>query len=262
MEAKPRSSTKFSVTLRINWKLLLAGLFLLPMLIRLGFWQLERGEEKRLLQADIQQQQALPALPTPDFSQLQSIDRLRYRFIETTGHFDPSRYWLVDNKVLQGKVGYEVIAPFVDIHGAVLLVNRGWIEAPPLREHLPAVTIPKGLLSVRGRLNLAEPNSMIREVEQQSDQWPIRIQQLNIPRAEQQLGREVFDWALQLQPDSPAALTVMWRDVNVSVAKHQGYALQWFAMSGALLIALLFANTNLSDIFSNNNKSGAVFHER
>ena len=55
----------------------------------------------------------------------------------------------------------------------------------------------------------------------------------------------ITDWYLQISPEHPQALTTHWQLPKITPAKHLGYALQWFSMSLVLLIAFIFANSNL-----------------
>ncbi|MEC8427249.1 MAG: hypothetical protein VXZ35_02400, partial [Pseudomonadota bacterium] len=57
-----------------------------------------------------------------------------------------------------------------------------------------------------------------------------------------------FSYLLRLETFSDAALVTQWRWINSSPQKHQGYAVQWFAMACVLLVALLFANSNLAQV--------------
>ena len=58
-----------------NWKILITVLIALPLLLRLGFWQLERGEEKQQLQA----QYAAQALMLPVDLETQDASIGRYK---------------------------------------------------------------------------------------------------------------------------------------------------------------------------------------
>lgn len=253
MSASSGSSEKFSVTPRWNWKLISVGLVLLAILIRLGFWQLDRAEEKRQLLSFIEHQQSLPAISFAAVDSTENGEQLAYRQMQMRGEFDSSHYWLVDNKVFRGKVGYEVVAPFFTSDGEAVLVNRGWVAAPPHREVYPAVSFPESEVEIRGRFIPVSNNKMVRNLgsSAMAGQWPIRIQQLAISDAQQALqsesliNRSLPPEILQLSPNDPSALEMVWRDVNVSASKHQGYAVQWFSMAAVLVIALIVANVRV-----------------
>ena len=261
MSAKSAASEKMSVALRINWTLVSLGLVLLAILLRLGFWQLERAEEKRQLHHHIEHQQSLPPIvlsnPQPASTKAASLgqqslsDTLEYRQVTLTGQFDAERYWLLDNQVHNGKVGYHVIGLFITAQGWSILVNRGWVQAPTHRELLPAVSFPSEPLTLTGRLVVPSVNPLTAQESRPASsntpiRWPSRIQSLSISDVEQALAQPLYPALLQLTTDDGAALVMEWRDINVSAAKHQGYAVQWFTMAAALVIALIFANTNLT----------------
>lgn len=265
------SKTEISVALTVNWKITLLGLCFLPLLFRLGFWQIERAEDKQLLIDHAAKQLQLPpvkisSVTVPEVS-------LSGRRIIVSGEFTPQRYWLLDNRVFRGRVGYQVIAPVETKSGQVVLVNRGWVEAPPLRSDLPSVKFSSESLSIAGRWKPVE-NTLPEGNETQSKvwnvDWPIRIQSVNIEKMKSDLGRDLLSGYLQISPDDPQALQVLWKNINVMPEKHVGYAVQWFAMTVALAVALVFANTNLATVLryrwkkrkqsSNNNNKGET-HE-
>lgn len=231
-----------SVTLSLNWKITLLGLLILPILLRLGFWQLERAEEKKQLLQSIDQIQSQPMVSLITLDSNAAVNQ--YRQVSAEGEFIKGRYWLVDNSVHLGKVGYEVVSPFVLTNKQIILVNRGWVAAPLLRSELPVIQDIWGQIQLQGRLTTPSDNRLARELEADKN-WPKRIQKLQIDKAMLQLGAVLMPWVMQLSPESEYALAMEWKNVNVSPAKHQAYAVQWFAMSVALGIALIVVNIRI-----------------
>jgi surfeit locus 1 family protein len=261
-----------SVALTINWKITLLGLCFLPLLFRLGLWQIERADEKRYLIEQASKQLQLSPLLISEKNIPAKM--LQQRRVIVAGDFLSQKYWLLDNRVFRGKVGYEVIAPVATAAGDIILVNRGWIQAPLSRQDLPAVDFPEESISVQGRWKLIEKNILTRDLEKSTssdDQWPIRIQKIDLFEMQADLGKELVSGYLQINPEQPLALQAVWKNINVMPEKHMGYAVQWFAMTAALAIALIFANTNLSIVLrqvfqqrqpvADNNNKGEV-HER
>lgn len=241
------SKTVTSLALTLNWKITLLGLCFLPLLFRLGFWQVERADEKRQLLEHASIQWQLP--PVPIFENNIPIEKLQKRRVIVSGVFLPGRYWLLDNRVFRGKVGYQVIAPVLTNDDQTVLVNRGWVQAPLSRQQLPVVAFPSEEVTMHGRWKLVEENSLIRDVENGklvNADWPIRIQEIDFLSMQKELGQKVSLGYLQINPEDSQALQTDWKNINVMPEKHMGYAVQWFSMTLALAIALIFANTNLA----------------
>ena len=242
-------SAKTSVALTPNWKITLLGVFLLPVLIKLGFWQLERAAEKQKLLDLVQIQGQKPPLSL-DHSNWTPANLLNRR-VKIEGSFLPGVYWLLDNRVFQGKVGYQVIAPLQTTTGKTVLVNRGWFPAPALRSQLPHVEFPEQSVVITGRWKDVSKHHLVRDLSgSDSNRWPVRVQKVDHHLFEMQLGKSLQVGVIQVAAEDPLALSVDWKYVNALPAKHKGYAVQWFTMSVVLIIALIMANTNLATALS------------
>lgn len=217
-----------------HWQLSLLVLLLLPLLIGLGNWQLSRAEQKRQVQAVYQQQRDLPAV---SLNQLNADDML-YRKVMVRGIFDKDRYWLLDNRSRGGRPGYEVITPLVNEQQQTsILVNRGWIAATDRRDYLPLIPTPEVAVQITGYLYPGDDNALISHSMSDLDmEWPKRVLQLDATTAGQALGVKPFPLLLRIHQNSPGAFLAHWEVTNASPEKHQGYAVQWFAMAVALLI--------------------------
>src|SRR5690606_11009039 len=129
-------SQKFETT--FNWKITLASGVFLPLLIGLGFWQLNRAQEKQLLLDQWYVQQALPPVTINNLDEIENgnigSENIEGRNIEVRnkgtlvlqGKFDQAQYWLLEHRFYKGKLGYEVLMVFHTMAGEHLLVNRGW----------------------------------------------------------------------------------------------------------------------------------------
>ncbi|GAB3283413.1 SURF1 family protein [Parahaliea aestuarii] len=234
----------------LEWRTTLFTALLLPLLIGLGFWQLERADEKRALAQTFDERRALAPADIATLWQA-SADELAYRPALARGEFDPRRYLLLDNRVRQGRFGYEVIALFHlgDGSGRSLLVNRGWVAGDPARRTLPRVELSTGPQVIRGTIYVAPDEPYLLGEQSLNGDWPLVVQALEAPGFAAALGarldREVFPWSLRLGPEEPAALAAEWPLVNASPAKHTGYAVQWFCMALALVILFLLRSSNI-----------------
>ena len=117
----------------------LATLVILPVLLSLGVWQLNRAEEKRVMLAERAKMEGMSALDIT--GQVENdISDIEFRKLKASGRFDSNFVIYIDNKVYQGRVGYQVVEPLVlQSTGEAVLVNRGWIVAAASRAELPKI---------------------------------------------------------------------------------------------------------------------------
>lgn len=225
--------------------LLVSGLLLLILLVRLGYWQLERAAEKRALLAAHQQTQAQAPQDISAMGAAQLSELADYLPVRLRGQLLADVYWLLDNQTHQGKFGYQLLQ-LVQTDGATLLLNRGWLPGD-LNRQLPSVDFPAGELWIEGRLAPVSGNPLISQW--QSAIGDPRINAIALPAMGEQAGRPVSR-LMQIAPQDPLALLAHWPPVNILPAKHTAYAVQWFCMALALLVLLLFANTNLTSLLA------------
>jgi surfeit locus 1 family protein len=204
----------------------------------LGSWQLERAAEKRALQQRIDQAQHRPPVQLP--WEPVPADTLAYQRVEAHGEFRPELTILLDNRVREGRVGYEVITPLRLAPGELhVLVNRGWVQAPRTRQELPAVVTPAGPVRVEG---IALPPSK-RYLELSSRTVSGAVwQNLDLERFAAAHKMDLQSIVLQQRNDAADGLLRAWPRPDAGVDTHRAYALQWFAMSALIAVAyaLLF----------------------
>lgn len=237
-----KRAQKAPFKLEINWKITLFSLLLLPLLVGLGFWQLQRADEKSTIQQLLVEQQARPPVSL-DAQTLTDAGDWLYRPVAVTGKPDRNRVLLLENQIHQGRIGYHLLVPLLLDDQKVLLVNCGWLPAHADRRQLPVLPVLPEAVTLRGRLVKPSENPLLRE--QASDSWPRLVLQVDTAALAQSLGKPVSPWLLQLDADSPLALLVDWRPLNMTADKHTAYAVQWFLLALALVILTLFANSNL-----------------
>lgn len=213
---------------------------LLPVLLSLGFWQLDRADEKRAIQGQYATWQYSEPLMLADAGAVE-----HYRPVQLQGHFDPKRYFLLDNRTRQGRVGFEVIGLFQLSSGHWFAVNRGWIEGSPDRSQLPAINSPEGEIRIIGHAYWPEPGWQLEGAEV-SSQWPKVVPSLMPGDLQAWAGEALAPYLVRLAPESEAALLADWQPVNVMPEKHTGYAVQWFLMAIVLLILFVLRNSNVA----------------
>lgn len=241
-----------SVALQFDfeWRTTLFVVVMLPVLVSLGFWQLERAEEKARIGAAFEARQALPPAPLGALL-AQDAATLAYRPVTLTGRFREGQYFLLDNRLQQGRYGNEVIG-IVELEGrpGVALVNRGWLPADASRRTLPEAPPVPGQVTLRGQVYIPPGDPYLLAETALAEGWPKRIQAVEMDRLAASLqldGAEMFPHLVRIDPGETGALAVDWQVVNVSPAKHQGYAVQWFVMAVVLAIIYLLHSSNLRE---------------
>ena len=121
----------------------------LPVLIALGFWQLDRAEQKGELVAAFQGMADAPPIAV-DVGRMNERPA-QYRAVVAAGEYLAERSLLQDNKTHKGRAGYHVLTPLrIEASEAAVLVNRGWVPAGRTRDTLPVFETPRGRIEVRG----------------------------------------------------------------------------------------------------------------
>ena len=221
----------------------IATALLLPFLIGLGIWQLERASWKQGLIDD----QAERAQQAPVLLELllERDETLQYRPVAVRGYYDLEHQLLLDNRTHQGHAGYHVLTPLLLDQRRAVLVNRGWVPVGEYRARLPELPGPVDELVVNASIKLP-PEKFFRlgEAEEANDGWPKVVQQMKLPQFEQQLGYSLLPIVLLQDPADEYGFVREWQAVyGVPPDKHRAYALQWFTLALVLLAIYIGVNT-------------------
>ncbi|MFK8019010.1 MAG: SURF1 family protein [Pseudomonadales bacterium] len=242
---------------RPDWKTSVLVACLLPLLLSLGYWQLDREQEKLAILADYNKRIAAP--PTELLNAWQNLqsETSSYRRVLLQGRFLPESSVLIDNKIRQGTVGYQLVQLFkleepssrdsidpadTETKAKAAWINRGWVAAGRLRTDLPNFVTPENLVRLHANIYqpLGDPFVLQQEVLSLGQDHPIIAQQFDATHfAQLNRGFDVFPHLLRLEENSPTALAIDWPPVNTKPEKHRGYAIQWFAMALALFVFYL-----------------------
>ncbi|MEE4541407.1 SURF1 family protein [Streptomyces sp. V4-01] len=227
--------------------LTLLGLVLIPVMIRLGFWQLHRHEHKvannKIIAA------ALKAPPVP----VESVTRPGfevphedlYEAVSARGHFDTAHEVVARHRTAGNagtgddaggqQIGYHVITPFVLDDGRAVLVNRGWIEGPDDPTAFPKIPAPpSGEVTVFGRLRPDETTSATG-IRNPKGLPPRQIMLINSTMMSRYMPEQLVGGYLEMvslspggKPSSPALIP---EPNHSDIGPHLAYAIQWWLFS-------------------------------
>lgn len=217
-------------------------LLILPVLLRLGFWQLDRAEEKRELIALFKQQNELGPLFIKDT--IKFDEKLNYRTAQVTGNYNPGKQIFIDNKVYQGKTGVHVMTPFKLKNSEYsILVNRGWVPMVIDRSSLPEIKTPSNILTLSGKIKiLGKKPFMVGDKFQSNQGWPALTQWINIADIEKKSGLKLLPYIFLLDGKEQSGYVRNWKPVVMQPEKSTSYAVQWFALALALSIIYIVVN--------------------
>ena len=222
----------------------IATLVLLPVLVGLGQWQLERAAWKQGL---VDAHEASMHLAPVDLGWLLDSGNLAaFRPVAVRGQYDLAHQLLLDNRTYRGNAGYHVLTPLRLPDGeSVVLVNRGWVPAGLDRTVLPELQGPAGSVVVEAVTSLP-PEKLFRlgDAEESHAGWPKVVQQLDMAQLGQLLETRLLPVILLLDESSEHGFVREWQPVyGVTPDKHRAYAMQWFTLALVLLLIYIGVNT-------------------
>ncbi|MGA7536346.1 hypothetical protein A1D18_00960 [Candidatus Rickettsiella isopodorum] len=206
-------------------------IFLLPLLVYLGFWQIHRGDSKNQIQKIFYQRSV--AIPI-NLNQIENINLEKNYFPGIMqGHFDNQHSFLLENKIYLHKVGYEILTPFIlNNRQELILVNRGWIPQSIDRKKIPKIPPLNNKLIIRGLIVFPNKTFSFKQINEKK--WPKRIQSINPDF----LKRNNFQpFMLVINTKQTYSFTPLWQPITLQANRHYAYAFQWFVLSFTLFIA-------------------------
>ncbi|WP_096086676.1 SURF1 family protein [Agaribacterium haliotis] len=230
---------KNSYRYKHNWRLTFFALIFFPILIALGFWQIQRAEEKLQIQKRWLDQQNTASIDL-NVTDLNSV--ANYTRLTVSGRYIVNNYWLQEGRSLASRPGYHVISPFELTDGRIILIDRGWIKANMDRRIYPQVSSPSSILRLSGLAYTPSSNPLIRENLETQTHWPKRIVQINTELMQKQLLRDLLTYVLVLDDHHQSAYQYNQTVVNISPDKHRAYAIQWFMLALVLVAAWFYAS--------------------
>jgi surfeit locus 1 family protein len=218
----------------------LATLFLLPVLIGLGMWQLDRAAEKKALEKEFANK-----MSSLSITAIQNVNdpHLRYRRLQVTGYFDNEHTLFIDNKTYHQKIGYHVVTPFIiPQQERVLLLNRGFIEIK--NRKMPLLKNVLGLHTLSGLIYFPSKSFMLKkEADNKVVHWPMVLQTIDLKHMEGLLDKHTYPFYLLLEKGDEQELVRDWHPVNFPSYRHTGYAVQWFLLAFTLIVIYFSLNT-------------------
>ncbi|WP_231893501.1 SURF1 family protein [Bathymodiolus septemdierum thioautotrophic gill symbiont] len=202
----------------------------------LGFWQLDRADEKRAIERAITLAESNPAQLISSVDEL--LNKEHYQVL-LKGHYDNNKQFIYDNQIVNSTAGYYVLTPFIFENKSAILVNRGFVPWYGNRNKLANIKINNETTIIQVKLIIPKERIKLKQ-QTVNKNFPILIQSLNIERLSQLSGYQVVPMLAQLDVDAKNGFYRKWQPFYGSVDKHLGYALQWFLMALVLSFIAIY----------------------
>jgi surfeit locus 1 family protein len=240
----------FSLTWLFTTLLVFTGT---AVLIRLGIWQLDRLEQRRAFNAQVESMRAAELL---DLNQNlpADISSMEWRTVTVIGEYDFENQVALRNQYNGDQYGYHLITPLLfdpstGSGQAAVLVDRGWIpadgNAAPERYAWRQYDEP-GQVTVTGQIRLGQDKPAIggvADAEFTPEQMRLDVwNNLNVTRISKQSPYPLL--SVYVQPnvgENNSEPPIKYQPViELTDGPHFGYALQWFAFAAILFVGYSF----------------------
>ena len=237
----------FRIMISKQW--LLATLLVLAgsaLCIRLGIWQLDRLEQRRAFNAQVESVWMMEPLNLN--SQItEDLSLMEYRTVSISGKYDFEKQVALRNRYFQNESGYHLLTPLLLDDGAAALVDRGWIPAEGNDSPVDWRKYDQpGQISLQGQIRLGQtkpdmggvPDPALAPGQDKLEFWNL----VNLERIRQQMPYPLL--AVYIQPDpDPQDIEppIPYQpEIELSEGSHQGYAVQWFTYASILMLGYPF----------------------
>jgi surfeit locus 1 family protein len=228
-------SARGSTGRRLVW--LVPTLLLSALFVRLGFWQLDRLEQKRDLNAAIVR--AERESPRP-------IEHVRepYRRVRATGTYHTDDEVVVYGRSLNGRPGNHLLTPLMLEDGRAVLVDRGWIPSGNDEPPVPAAAPPSGQVVATGILFPAEADTGGAGITGTGK--VAVVTKIDVSGIATRLPYGVVPGVyLRMQAQRPPDAGPLPRTLpppEITEGPHLSYAIQWFSFAAGALAAYIYLN--------------------
>lgn len=195
--------------------------------IFLGFWQLDRRQERLSDNALATTQLLMPPTPLADLL-AQGDDRatIEYRRATVDGSYLTADEVLIRSQIHLGTAGFHVITPYA-YEGGTVLVNRGWV---PLDMDTTPVNATPAVGPVEGWIHLTQERGPLSP-EDPPGQLTV-FNRVDIDRIEQQTSSDLDPVYVVLADPEASELPIPVDLPDFSdEGPHLAYAIQWFGFA-------------------------------
>jgi len=210
--------------------------------IVLGFWQIDRADQKNVLNSNYTDRQQEAIIVLDKNNVIDEKSSLLWRKVEFEGSFINKQNIILDNQIFNQIAGFNIITPFkIKGSDSLVLVNRGWHPNLKNREMLPIINEISGERILQGHI-ASFPVSGIKlgknNIETLNSQI-FRFQRLDAAELNYFFSAKMMPYMIYLDPIIDKELYGNFKLPAPDSQKNYGYAFQWFAFAITLLIIFI-----------------------
>ena len=203
-------------------------------LVSLGFWQLERADDKRSIEVSIKQANTGSVELIKKEEGLQSKE---YYEVRLQGKYLSDKQFIYDNQIVDQVSGYYVLTPYaLEGQSKAILINRGFIPWNGRRDKLADIVIGQETREIK--VQISKPiKRMELKPSEVGIQFPVLIQSIDLQDMADRAKVDFSSVIGLLDASASNGFIRKWEPYTGSIEKHIGYAVQWFLM--ALVLAII-----------------------
>ena len=214
-------------------------LFTVPALVvilALGFWQLQRLQEKLAVIEAFEARVTAPAVAPPPAGA--PVAEIEFQRVSATGRYLVDKEVLILGRPFDGNTGFHVVVPFALDDGRVILINRGWIPEKfgPLPRRPARLAPPRDSVTVNGLVHVVRPKGrFVPDNEPGRDMWfTITPSEIGAAKGLDAVATYYID---RLRPTPRDRQLPIGASTEVSVRNdHLQYAITWFSFAISLAV--------------------------
>ncbi|WP_196761504.1 SURF1 family protein [Pseudoalteromonas luteoviolacea] len=206
---------------------------------RLAFWQWQRAQEKQGYLTQI----AMRSDNKQWWEAVSEPELLQGATATISGHIDTSQWWLLDNQIVEGQIGYDLIVLFLpqgrtEYHA----LNLGFVAGDQDRKRLPFVELPTDRISVDVEFKIGKWSGFtLATAPNQSAYHDNVLQYLDHAFFSLDSGYQISPLLMIAKQAVFSGVRPHYQAVVMSPDKHRAYALQWLLIGISAGVIALFA---------------------
>ncbi|MBN8654187.1 MAG: SURF1 family protein [Anaerolineae bacterium] len=211
--------------------------------IRLGIWQLDRLEQRRAFNLQVESMRAAEPLDL-NSSTPEDITSMEWRAVTVTGEYDFENQVALRNQYNDGVYGFHLITP-LHYNGGVVLVNRGWIPAESDSAPQDWRSFDEaGEVTLTGQVRLGQGKPAFGGVADALPMDGTRLavwNNLDVQKMSAQMPYPILEVFIQPNAGEDRVPPIPYQPIiELTEGSHFGYALQWFTFATILFVGYPF----------------------